>query len=124
MFGVVAAKEARINNDATNNTGQPETNDAPIVTWRASSPALPPVHPLPAVGVLALDEHRRTRPQQILLGRKEIIIREEHRPPDALGCEIDQLSKVHFSHKKAQKELSHKEHKVFEVSTDIKTTST
>src|ERR1043165_7446716 len=105
MFGVVAAEEARVDNDATHDTWESETNDAPVEAWRAASAALPPIHPLTSIAILALNKHRRTGPQQILLGRKEIIIRDEHRPTHALGCKIYKLSKIH-SHKR------HKKHKM------------
>ncbi len=94
MFGIVAAKEARVNDYATNNTRQSETNDAPVKPWCAPAPALPPIHPLPTIGVLALDKYGRGGLEQILLGRKKVIIRHEHRPTNPLRRQIDQFSEV------------------------------
>src|ERR1043165_7688190 len=61
VFGVVAAKEAGVDYDAMNDPGQSETDDAPIEPGRSPPPCLPPIHPLAAIGVLALDKNGRPR---------------------------------------------------------------
>ncbi len=89
MLGIIAAKETRIDNDAANNARQAESDDAPIETRRASPPAFPPVHPLPAIGVFPLDKNRRARLQQILFRRKKIVVGKQHRAAEFLRSKID-----------------------------------
>ena len=95
MFRVVAAKVARVNYDATNDSGQAQTNDAPVEAGRTSPPALPPIHPLATVGVLAFDEDGRARLQQILLRREEIVVGVEHGPAQTLGGEVNLFGEIH-----------------------------
>ena len=95
MFGIVATEEACIDYDAANDAGQAETNDAPIEAGCAAAAALPAIHPLATIGVLALDKYRRTRLEQVLLGREEVVIRHQHRATNALRRQIDQISKLH-----------------------------
>src|ERR1700752_46827 len=103
MFRVVATEEACIDEDAANDAGRTEPDDAPVKAGCTPPAAFPAIHPLATIGVLIRNKDRRTRPEQILLGRKKVIIRHEHRPTQPLRRQIDQFSKFHISHKKAQK---------------------
>src|SRR5918999_4830610 len=79
MLRVVAAKVTGVDGDAANNPGQAESNDAPVEPGRSSAAAFPTVHPFPAVGILPFDKNGRTGLQQIFLGRKKVVISEQHR---------------------------------------------
>src|ERR1044072_9715745 len=113
MFGIVAAKETRINNDAANDTWKSESKDAPVEPWSASAPALPPIHPLPPLGVLCLDKNRRGDLEQMLLRGKKLIIRTQRRPTNALRSQIYQFSEIHFLATKGTKIKPQKSTKCF-----------
>lgn len=89
MLGVVAAKVAGIDNDAANDSGKAEADDAPVEARRAAAPAFPAVHPLATIRVFALDKDRRACLQQVLFGREKVVIRDENRATQPLRCKID-----------------------------------
>src|SRR5215212_8345300 len=95
VFRIIATKVAGVDNDTANNSGQAKPDDAPVKTGRATTPALPSIHPLAPIGILALYKNRHTRFEQVLLGRKKIIAGHEHRATKPLRGKIDQFSKVH-----------------------------
>jgi len=95
MFRVVATEKACVDDDATNDAWKTESNDAPVKPRRPASSALPTIHPLATIGVFVRDKNRRTGLQQILLGRKKIIIRHNNRATQSLRRKIDQFSKIH-----------------------------
>src|SRR5215207_8705163 len=95
MFGIVATEEAGIDYDAANDSRQAKTNDAPVEARRATAATFPAVHPLAAIRVLALDEDRCARLEQVLLGRKKVVIGHEHRATQPLRRQIDQFSEIH-----------------------------
>src|SRR5262249_11125043 len=71
-----------------------ETNHAPIVRpIVAPAPRLPAVHPLAAIGVLALDPLGRRWFDQAFLGREELVVRSDHGGAETLRGEIDQILK-------------------------------
>ena len=87
--------------DAAHDLRQTETNDGPVEAGRAPPPALPPVHPLAAIGVFAFDKIGVLAFKQVFLGRKKssFAIRPRHpAAPDARS--ISSVKSI--SHKEAQ----------------------
>src|SRR5437016_13228974 len=93
-MGIVAAKEAGVDNGALDHAGRAEADDREVVARRALAAALPAVHPFAAVGVLVLLPDRRGRFEEILLFREVVVGRVEHRAAEAFGSEIDQIAEV------------------------------
>jgi hypothetical protein len=78
MFRIVTAEVAGIYDDSANDSGQAEPDDAPVVAARATSPAFPTIHPFTAIGIFTFAKDGCARFQEILLGREEIVVREQH----------------------------------------------
>src|ERR1041384_2573978 len=97
MFRVVATEETGIDDDATNNAWQAESNDAPIEAGCSPPAALPAIHPLAPIRVFVRNKDRRTGLKKVLLGRKKIIIRHKHRATEWFRGKIDQFNEVHKS---------------------------
>src|SRR6202050_1465989 len=76
---IISLEKTGVHHDATNQTRQSETNNAPIVSRGAAPPRFPSVHPLPARRVFSFDEDRLCFPQQVLLRREEFIV-SQNRP--------------------------------------------
>src|SRR2546421_11994874 len=104
-FGIITFEMTGINNHTTNHTGQSNSDNAPIESGRAATARFPAIHPFAEIGVLALDEHGDGWLQQVLFGREELVIREQHGAAEEFGCKIDQLSKIH-NVLKPQKDVS------------------
>src|SRR5258706_15597768 len=96
MLRIIAAEETGIDHQPANYSRQPETDDAPVEAWRAPPARLPAVHPLSQIGVLAFDEDGSGSLKKIFLGRKKIIVGEEHSAAQFFCSEINQFSKVHL----------------------------
>src|SRR5205085_6924967 len=94
LLRIIASEETRIADDALNNSGQAETNDAPVETWCATTARLPAVHPFSSVRVLAFDKDGRTRLQQVLFRREEVVVRIKNCAAQTLARQINQLRKV------------------------------
>ena len=91
MLRVIAAKVAGVNYDTANNSGKPETNDAPIKAGRTSPPALPPIHPLAFVGVAPLDPLGRRGFEQVLFLGEVLVGRVEREAARQIGGEIGEV---------------------------------
>src|SRR5207245_6162290 len=87
---MVATEMVRVHGDRADHTRNAESDDAPVVACPTPAPRLPPVHPMPAVGVLAFDERAAPRFEQIFLGREELVARDERPAAHARGGEVDQ----------------------------------
>src|SRR5512132_393 len=96
MLRIIAAEETGVDHDSANYSRQAETDDAPVKSRRASPARFPAVHTLPQIGVLVFDKDRNGCLKKILLGRKEIIVSEQHGAAKLFCSEIDQFSKVHL----------------------------
>jgi hypothetical protein len=106
VFRVVATEVAGVDDDAAHDSWEAETNDAPIEARGAASTTLPAVHPLAAIRVLAFDKDGRARLQQVLFGREEVVVGDEHRATQPLRRQIYQFSKIHLCTQKAQRAQS------------------
>ena len=85
----IAAKKRRIDDDAADDSGQSETNDAPIeffVETRAAAAArFPAVHPFAQIRVFALDKNGRGGFQKIFFRREKLVVGDEHRAAELFG---------------------------------------
>jgi hypothetical protein len=79
----------RLDVDAARDTRDTESNDAPIVARTAAAAGLPAIHPLAALGVIALAPPRCVGPDQVLLGRKELVVSGNDGSAQALGRQVD-----------------------------------
>ena len=97
---MISPEVGGIDGDHANRARDAEPDDAPVVAALrpAPAPSLPPVHPFPAIGVLALDEHGSPGGEQVVPGREEFVRRDERLPADARGGEIDETLVRHRSH--------------------------
>src|SRR6266566_930425 len=87
---MVATEMVGVHGDCADHTRNAESDDAPVIACPTPAPRLPPVHPMPAVGVLAFDERAAPRFEQIFLGREELVARDERPAADPRGGEVDQ----------------------------------
>ena len=88
---IVAGEEARVDDDAANDPGKPESNDRPVVPGRATTARFPAVHPLAALGVDALAPFRWSRLDESLLRREELVVRRDHRRAEALARKVGKI---------------------------------
>jgi hypothetical protein len=93
-IGVVAPEEAGVDDDAADDPGHAEADDAPVVTRIAPAARLPAVHLLAPVGVAIGIEDGSPRLQQVLLGREELVVRDQHHPTEAPSGEVGQRREV------------------------------
>ena len=95
-LGEVAAEEGGVDDDAADHARHAEPDDAPVVrVGPVAAPArLPAVHPLAAIGVLALAPDRRGGLEQVLLRGEELVVGRDDRAAEALRREIDQLGET------------------------------
>src|SRR5712691_9250636 len=87
-FRMVPPEMIRVHRDGTDQAGDAQTNDAPVVPRLAPPPRLPAVHPLAALGVLALDAYAAPRLEQVLLRREELVVGGDRPAAEPLGGEI------------------------------------
>src|SRR5207249_5892783 len=90
--GMIAAEVARIHGDRADRTGDTEPDDAPVMPTLRTAPAvrLPAVHPLATIGVLAIDERRGSRREQVVPERVEFVRRDQRPSADARAREVDE----------------------------------
>src|SRR5271165_585846 len=93
-FRIIAGEKAGVHRNAVDHARQAEPHDAPIMPGSASPPRFPAVHPFSTGGVFSLDKDRLRFPQQIFLGRKEIVVGGEHAPAETFGGEVGELCKI------------------------------
>ncbi len=72
--GIVPAEERRIDDHAAHDAARAEADDREVMARDALAPRFPPVHPLPAVGVLVLFPHGRRGPDEVLLLGEEVVV--------------------------------------------------
>ena len=93
---IVAGEERGVDDDAAHDAaarrGGRCTSRAPRPELAAAA-RLPAVHPLAAIGVLALAPHRRRRLDQVLLRREELVVGGDDRAAEAFRREIDEIEK-------------------------------
>lgn len=70
---IVAGEVRGVDVHALDDAGQPQLDDAVVVTAAAPAPRLPAVHPLAVVVELACDEYRGLRAQHALGGREPLV---------------------------------------------------
>src|SRR2546430_10070902 len=89
---MIAAEVARIHGDRVDRTRDAEPDDAPVMPTLRTPPAarLPAVHPLATIGVLAIDERRGSRREQVVPGREEFVRRDQCPSADARAREVDE----------------------------------
>ena len=93
---IIAGEKRGMNVDPAGNAACAQPDDAPVVRVRAevAAPArLPAIHPLAALGVFALAPDRSRRLDQVLLRRKELVVRGDDRPAEAFRGKVDQVEK-------------------------------
>ena len=90
----IASEEARIHDDATDDSRQAEAHDAPIVAGRAAAARFPAIHPFSAAGEFSFDENRFRFLEKIFLGREEFVVCGEDTAAEALGCEVGKRLKI------------------------------
>src|SRR6266540_3022287 len=97
---MVSAEMGRIHGDRANRARDAELDYAPVVSALRAAPVarLPPVHPMPSIGVLALDERRWSRGEQVVPGREEFVRRDQRPPTAARRGEIDETFVRHRTH--------------------------
>src|SRR5438034_4371018 len=95
MFRVVSFEVTGINHHSAYDSRQAQPDDAPIESRTSPASSFPTVHPLAEIGIFSLDEDGRPLLQEILFGRKELIICSQDRATQTLCGKIDQVSKVH-----------------------------
>ena len=86
-FWVIAPEITRVDDESANAPREPQPDEAPVEAGRPASARLPPVHPLAAFRVLALDEDGGAGLKQILLRGEELVVGVHDRPPEPFGCE-------------------------------------
>ena len=97
----VALEIGRIDLDGVDDALSGELDDAVVVRnveagfTRQHVPTttrFPPVHPLSAIGVLAVAPHRCRRMRQPLFRCEELVARKQRNGAQRLGCEIDRMA--------------------------------
>src|ERR1700683_5417368 len=91
---IIFLEKTGVYHDATNQTRQRETNNAPIVSGGAPPPRFPSVHPLPARRVFSFDEDRLCFPQQVLLRREEVIVCQNRLAAQPLRRQVGKLREI------------------------------
>ena len=87
---MVPEEVAGVDVHARDFAGDAELDDAPVVAGRAPPPRLPAVHPFSAVGVLVGQEDPAAGLEEVLLGRKELVVGEHGLAAEPLRGEVDQ----------------------------------
>ena len=99
-LGEVSLEMRRLDVDAADDPAGTEPHDAPVVhlieprltrEHIPSSPAFPAVHPLSAIGVLALAPDRRVGDDKPVLGGKELVVCSDCGAAEALRRQIDEI---------------------------------
>ena len=85
----------RIHHHTARNSGQTETEDAPVVRGRAASAGFPAVHPFTEIGILAFDEDRLRGLEQVFLGSEKFVVGEQDGAAQALGRQVHQFGEMH-----------------------------
>ncbi len=93
-LGIVAAEERGVDDHAAHDPRGAQAQDAPVVARFAPAPGLPAVHPLAAIGVLALAPHRGRLLDQVLLGREEVVVGGEDGAAQSFGGEVRKRQEV------------------------------
>ena len=88
--GLVADEVVRVDVEADDRAGRAELQHAPVVAGAALAAALPAVHPLAAVGELALDEDAAPGLDQVVGAGEEVVAGAERLAAEAERGEIDQ----------------------------------
>ena len=94
---IVALEERGMNVDAPHDAARAQPDDAPVMDARsagrgvAAAACLPAVHPLPFVGVFPFDPDRRSRFDQVLFRREEVVVARDDGSAETLGGEIEEL---------------------------------
>ena len=86
----VADEEVRVDVEADDRARRAQLQHAPVVAGAALAAALPAVHPLAAVGELALDEDAAPGLDQVVGAGEEVVAGAEHLAAESEGGEIDQ----------------------------------
>lgn len=81
---MISEKVIRVDVDLFDDTAQSQLNDAPIVSWFASPPRLPSVHPLAVISVFIWNKNAPAWLEKIFLICEELIVRQQRDPANAL----------------------------------------
>src|ERR1041384_3766991 len=98
LGGKVSAEERGVDDDTANHTRQSEPDDAPVVPGLAAAARLPPVHPLSAVRVFLRAPFGGVLLEEIFLLREELVVGEERRSAQLLGCEVGKVGEREITH--------------------------
>ncbi len=90
-FGIVPLEVGRLDVHDARDSRSAEADDAPVVAGLPAAARFPPVHPLPALRVLALAPSRRVVTNQVLLRREELVVGRDDRRPEPFGGEVDEI---------------------------------
>src|SRR6266849_2705308 len=93
-LGIVAGEKTGVHDDAANHARKAQADNAPIMPGSAATACFPAVHPFSTSGVLSFDKNRIGLLEQILFGRKKIVVGVEHTATQANGSEIGELREI------------------------------
>jgi hypothetical protein len=94
LWRVVAAEERGVDDHAVHDARDPEPHDRVVVTRLAAAAGLPAVVDLPAVPERPGREHRRLRPDQVLLLREQLVAGGDHAAAEPPRREVGQVGDV------------------------------